>query len=276
VGTQDRLELEDWNSDIPDHDSRPDLACYLLHFGEESAMSGIYTVVSGAVAEEKRLGFISNNLANALTSGYKSSRPVFEAVLSGSIIATDQADSTFVGTYDSHINFADGSIIESGNKFDVALRGDGFFVVRTAQGDRYTRNGQFARNADDKLVTQNGSAVAGERGDIIMNGREVFIDEDGSVFVDRVSAGKLKIVRFAAKEYLRPVGNSLFENVDPANKELPTEHCTVLQGSHETSNVEVVKEMLDMIACMRAYEAYSKVQQAFGDMESKLQEVTRA
>jgi flagellar basal-body rod protein FlgF len=238
-------------------------------------MSGIYTVVSGAVAEEKRLGFISNNLANALTTGYKASRPVFEAVLASSIIDTDQAESTFVGTYDSYINFADGSLIDSGNRLDLAFQGDGFFVIHTAQGDRYTRNGQFTLDGSGKLVTQDGNSVAGEDGDIIINGKEITIETDGSVTVDRAPAGKLKTVRFATKEHLRPVGNSLFENVDPADRELPTINCTVKQGFHEASNVEVVKEMIDMIACTRAYEAYSKMQQAFGDMESKLQEVAR-
>jgi flagellar basal-body rod protein FlgF len=238
-------------------------------------MSGIYTVVSGAVAEEKRLGFISNNLANALTTGYKASRPVFEAVLSSSIIDTDQAESTFVGTYDSYINFADGSLVESGNKLDLAFQGDGFFVIRTAEGDRYTRKGQFTLDANGKLVTHDGNTVAGEGGDIIIKGKQITIETDGSVSVDGVSVGKLKTVRFATKESLRPIGNCLFENIDPANRELPTVNCTVKQGFHEASNVEVMKEMIDMIACTRAYEAYSKMQQAFGDMESKLQEVAR-
>jgi flagellar basal-body rod protein FlgF len=247
----------------------------LLNFPQEIDMSGIYTVVSGAVAEEKRLGFISNNLANALTTGYKAARPVFEAVLSSSIIDTDQAESTFVGTYDSYINFADGSLIDSGNRLDLAFQGDGFFVIHTAQGERYTRNGRFKLDASGKLVTQDGNSVAGEGGDIIINGKQFTIETDGSVTVDRASVGKLKTVRFATKEYLRPVGNSLFENVNPENQELPTVNCTVKQGFHEASNVEVVKEMIDMIACTRAYEAYSKIQQAFGDMESKLQEVAR-
>lgn len=238
-------------------------------------MSGIYTVVSGAVAEEKRLGFISNNLANALTAGYKSSRPVFEAVLSSSIIDTDKADSTFVGTYDSQIDFSEGAFIESGNKLDVALQGDGFFVIQTAQGDRYTRNGQFTLDATGKLVTQDGNTVAGDGGDITVNGKQIAIASDGSVFVDKVSVGKLKIVRFATKEDLRPVGSSLFENVNPLDQELSTVNCTVKQGYHEGSNVDALKEMVDMIACTRAYEAYGKVQQAFGDMESQLQEVAK-
>jgi flagellar basal-body rod protein FlgG len=200
---------------------------------------------------------------------------VFEAVLSSSIIDTDQADSTFVGTYDSQIDFSEGPIAESGNKLDLALQGDGFFVIETAQGDRYTRNGQFTLDATGKLVTQDGTTVAGEDGDIIVNGQQIAIASDGSVFVNNASAGKLKIVRFATKQYLRPVGSSLFENVNPLDEELPADDCTVKQGFHEGSNVEVLKEMIDMIACTRAYEAYGKVQQAFSDMESQLQEVAK-
>jgi flagellar basal-body rod protein FlgG len=240
-------------------------------------MKGIYTVVSGAVAQERRLGFISNNLANALTAGYKSSKAVFEGVLSSSVIdvETNKEDNTFVGTYDSRINFAEGSLVETGNKLDLALQGDGFFVIRTPEGDRYTRNGQFALDADKKLVTHDGFPVAGEGGEISVDGRDVIIARDGSVFVDKALVGKLKLVRFAAKEFLRPVGRSLFENMNQGNRELPVVGTSVNQGFNEASNVEVVKEMLDMIACMRAYEAYRKVQQTAGDMASKLQEVAR-
>jgi flagellar basal-body rod protein FlgF len=240
-------------------------------------MKGIYTVVSGAVAQERRLGFISNNLANALTAGYKSSKAVFEGVLSSSVtdMETNKEDNTFVGIYDSHINFAEGSLIETGNKLDLALQGDGFFVIRTPEGDRYTRNGQFALDADKTLVTHDGFPVAGEGREIIVDGREVNIEKDGSVFVDKVLAGKIKLVRFAAKEFLRPVGRSLFENMNQENRELPAVGSSVNQGFNEASNVEVVKEMLEMIACMRAYEAYRKVQQTAGDMAAKLQEVAR-
>ena len=249
-------------------------------------MKGIYTVVSGAVAQERRLGFISNNLANALTAGYKSSKPIFEGVLSSSVMEThtNKEDNTFVGTYESHINFDQGSFADTGNRLDLALQGDGFFVIRTPEGHRYTRNGQFALNADKVLVTQSGFPVVGEGGDIVIDGRDVVIEKDGSVLVekdgsakvDRTPAGKLKLVRFAEKEFLRPVGRSLFENVNPENRELRTEDCSVNQGYTEASNVEVVKEMLNMIACMRAYEAYRKVQQTASDMSTKLQEVARS
>ena len=238
-------------------------------------MAGVYTVVSGAAAEEKRLSFITNNLANALTAGYKSSRPVFEAVLSSSIIETDQADSTFVGTYDSHINFSEGPLIESGNRLDAAIQGDGFFVVQTAQGDKYTRNGHFSLDPNGKLVTQDGNVVAGESGEIVAPGKLITIEKDGSIYAEKNLVGKIRVVRFADKSLLRPVGSSLFENEDPSNEASPAVNVTVSQGFHEGSNVDVIKEMIDMIACTRIYEAYGKVQQGFSDMESKLQEAAR-
>ena len=248
----------------------------LLYSCEEVGMAGIYTVVSGAVAEEKRLSIISNNLANSLTSGYKSAKPVFEAVLSSSIVDTaDQSDSTFVGTYESQINFSEGPLIESGNRLDVALQGDGFFVVQTAEGERYTRNGHFSLDPNGKLMTADGNTVVGEGGEIVAPGKMITIERDGSVYAEKTSVGKIKVVRFADKSFLKPVGNSLFENEEPSNQALPAVNVTLNQGFHEGSNVDVIKEMIDMIACTRAYEAYGKVQQAFGDMESKLQEAAR-
>ncbi|MBP1732050.1 MAG: flgF [Deltaproteobacteria bacterium] len=245
-------------------------------------MSGVYTVVSGAIAQEKRLAVISANLANAMTAGYKAHKPVFEGVLSSSVIDVDQADNTFVGLFDAHINFAEGSLINSGSKLDVAIQGEGFFAVRTAQGTRYTRNGQFAIDRDKRLVTHDGDLVLGDNGEILLDGINVLVEQDGSVYVDkdgtlgnRVLAGKLKIVRFADNAYLQPIGRSLFANMNPEMREIPAEECTLNQGYYEASNVEVVREMIDMIACMRAYEAYSKVQQSFGDMTSKLMEIAK-
>jgi len=228
------------------------------------------------------LAVISANLANAMTAGYKAHKPVFEGVLSSSVIDVDQADNTFVGLFDAHINFAEGSLINSGSKLDVAIQGEGFFAVRTAQGTRYTRNGQFAIDRDKRLVTHDGDLVLGDNGEILLDGINVLVEQDGSVYVDkdgtlgnRVLAGKLKIVRFADNAYLQPIGRSLFANMNPEMREIPAEECTLNQGYYEASNVEVVREMIDMIACMRAYEAYSKVQQSFGDMTSKLMEIAK-
>jgi flagellar basal-body rod protein FlgF len=247
-------------------------------------MSGVYTVVSGAVAQERRLAVISANLANAMTAGYKAHKPVFEGVLSSSVIDVDQADNTFVGVYDTHIDFAEGSLIQTGSTLDLAIQGEGFFVVNTPQGTRYTRNGQFTIDQNKRLATHGGAVVQGEAGpiEITADGKTLVVENDGSAYVvedgtpgNRVFAGRLKIVRFADKSYLEPVGQSLFANVNPGMREIPAEGYTVTQGYYEASNVEVVREMIAMIACMRAYEAYSKVQQSYGDMNSKLMEVAR-
>jgi flagellar basal-body rod protein FlgF len=247
-------------------------------------MSGVYTVVSGAVAQERRLAVISANLANAMTAGYKSHKPIFEGVLSSSVIDVDQADNTFVGVYDTHINFAEGSLIQTGSQLDLAIQGDGFFVVRTPEGTRYTRNGQFTIDQNRRLATHGGAVVEGDGGpiEVATDGKSLAVESDGSVYVvedgtsgNRVLAGRLRIIRFADNSFLQPIGQSLFANVNPEMREIPAEEYTVSQGSYEASNVEVVKEMLAMIACLRAYEAYSKVQQSYGDMNSKLMEVAR-
>jgi flagellar basal-body rod protein FlgF len=149
-------------------------------------------------------------------------------------------------------------------------------VVNTPDGIRYTRNGQFTLDSEKRLVTSDGLLVMGEGGGLNLDGSEIMIESDGSVFVDRVVAGKLKIVDFKDKKSLQPVGRGFFENTDPANGETVPERYVVRQGAYEASNVEVVKEMVEMMAALRAYESYSKVIQSVNDMYGRLIDVARS
>jgi flagellar basal-body rod protein FlgF len=235
---------------------------------------GVYTVVSGAVAQEIRLASIANNLANAQTAGYKSSKPIFEAVLSSAVTDTENANS-YVAVYDSHTNFSTGPLIQSGGKFDLALGGDGFFIVDTPSGPMYTRNGQFTLDAEKRLVTLSGHTVRGDGGIITIDGNEVVVENDGSIFVDGVTAGRITVTDFLEKNHLQAAGKGFFVNSEPTNAEVEPANYSIKQGAFEGSNVEVMKEMIDIIATMRAYEAYTKLQHSFGDMMSKLLEIGR-
>jgi len=235
---------------------------------------GIYTVVSGAVAQEIRLASIANNLANAQTPGYKSSKPIFEAVLSTVVTDTENPD-TYVAVYDSHIDFSNAPLIQSGGKLDLALEGNGFFVIDTPNGPMYTRNGQFTLDAEKRLVTLSGNAVQGDGGAITIDGNEVIVENDGSIFVDGASAGRIIVRDFQDKSYLRAAGKGYFVNSEPTNVEVEAADFAVKQGAYEASNVEVIKEMVDIIATMRAYESYTKLQQSHGDMNAKLLEIGR-
>lgn len=235
----------------------------------------IYTTVSGAVAQEIRLSAIANNLANAQTPGYKSSKPIFEAVLGSTVSDAENAE-TYVNVSEGHTDFSGAPLIQSGGSLDVALEGEGFFVIDTPTGPMYTRNGQFTLDSEKRLVTISGHAVRGSGGAITIDpseGGEVVIENDGSVFVDGESVGKITVTDFQDTAFLKPTGKGYFVNSEPTNGEIEASNYSIKQGAFEASNVEVVKEMVDMIATVRAYESYTKLQQASSEMTAKLLEV---
>lgn len=236
-----------------------------------------YTIVSGAVAQEIKLASIANNLANAQTPGYKSSKPVFEAVLSSAVTDAENPN-TYVAVYDSHIDFAGAPLIQTGARLDLALEGSGFFVIDTPNGPMYTRNGQFTLDAEKRLVTVSGDTVRGDGGPITIDptdGGDVVIENDGSVFVDGQSVGKIAVTDVQDKSYLKPAGKGYFVNSEPTNGEIEASNYSVKQGAYEASNVEVMKEMIDIIAATRAYESYTKLQQSDSEMTAKLLEIGR-
>lgn len=238
-------------------------------------LNGIFSTLPGKFVNEKKLEMITNNMANVSTPGYKASRPVFT-------VATDEETSgdpglrqTFVSIQDSYLNFSNAPLIESGNVFDCAIEGDGFFVVSTKDGNMYTRNGQFSLDTEKRLVTSDGNPVLGKNGVININGKEVMIESDGSVFVDGVLADTLKVVNFADKRDLRNYGKGLFINTNDRDIPADAEKSSIKQGFYETSNVDIMKEMVEMISTLRAYESYTKVDQSFNDTLGKLFEIGR-
>ncbi len=240
-------------------------------------LKGIFATLNGKSASARRLDIISNNIANALTPGYKVIRPVFN------VSETPETDTepgllhpTYVNMADSYIHFSDAPLMATGNPLDVALEGPGFFVVSTPSGNMYTRNGQFSLSADKKLVTQDGKPVMGDSGaEITIDGKDVKIETDGTIYVDRVRVDRLKVVDFKDKKDLRNYGASLFVNTSKDNNESTADATTIKQGAYEASNVEVMKELVDMISTMRAYETYTKVDQAFNDMMAKLLDMSK-
>jgi len=140
----------------------------------------------------------------------------------------------------------------------------------------YTRNGQFTLDSNKRLVTMDGKTVVGQSGgEITIDGKDVKIEVDGSVLVDGVRADAIKVVDFADKRSLRNSGKSLFVNVDDGNAEIASKGFSVKQGAYEASNVDVMKEMVELINALRAYESYTKIDQMAGDILQKLIELGR-
>jgi flagellar basal-body rod protein FlgG len=239
-------------------------------------MSGaIYMAASGALAYEKRLQIISNNLANANTVGYKMDHGQFQFIDPANLppsvapnspeLNTSQAQS-FWFQFNSYTDFSTGSVKNTGNDFDLALIGKGFFCVQKPDGVHYTRKGDFTLNADGVLVTRNGWPVMGEGGEITVKNKEnphqfkkFGVDEEGNVSVDGKQVGKLRIVDFNQPYKLRKMGDTLFKPADNSPPAQETEDVKVSQGFVEQSNVDVVKMMTEMIEVLRGYESYQKV-----------------
>ncbi|VBB08914.1 flagella basal body rod proteins signature [Lucifera butyrica] len=228
---------------------------------------GIYIAASGMLAESLRNDAIANNLANANSAGYKKDITVtknfadmmLERINDGPVEPVGPLGS---GTMVDEIatDHSAGSIRSTGNDLDFALQGDGYFVVQTPAGTRYTRDGSFTLDAQGELVTADGYQVLGPNGPIRLSGGKVAVSPQGRIQVDGLDAGQLQIVDFANKKQLSKEGNSLFV---AANGAVPqASNATVHQGFLEGSNVNIVSEMVNMISGYRTYEVDSKMVQA--------------
>ena len=162
-----------------------------------------------------------------------------------------------------------GSYQETGNTLDLAIFNQGFFVVQTPSGERYTRNGNFVVDTEYRLVTADGYPVLGENGPIKITGSQLDINKVGEIMVNNEFVDRLQIVDFAKPYDLAKMGNSLFIPTDP--NAIPERVGTVRMksGTLEMSNVSVVTEMVDMITVTRAYQANQRVIKAHDTIMGK-------
>ncbi len=226
---------------------------------------GIYIALSGAILKQKHMDIFAQNIANSTTSGYKKERISFKNYLIPVDNKTSFAtDGRSMSTISSIItDFSKGTLLKTGNPLDVAINGEGFFVL---ENNRYTRNGNFKINTDGYLVTHDDIKVLGSGGPISVRGRKIDINSSGEVFVDDISVGTIKIVDFSDKGLLKKLNGGIFTTDEPG--EAIKFHIS--QGYLETSNVEVIKEMVQMLTSLREFEAYQKIIQAFDDASAKV------
>jgi flagellar basal-body rod protein FlgG len=234
--------------------------------------SGLYAALSGNLAAMRKLDIVANNLANASTTGFKKDRLAFQSLLAGASTAPlppgSPTDAPVLSGEIFYTDYSAGSVKNTGNPLDLALGGDGFFVVNTPQGRAYTRNGSFSRDVSGKLVTSEGYEVLGG-GPIEIRGSLVEIDSEGKVMVDGSQVGTLDIVDFPKPYALQKTGNSLFVPTNPAAAPEPVTSAIVHQGFVEDSNVNTVQEMVQMIETNRYFETCAKVVKNFDDVTSK-------
>ena len=218
-----------------------------------------YIALSRQMALWKQMDFVSNNMANMNTAGYKQDGAVFSSYLvrttNGRELAKDPV--YFTQDYATFKDFTEGMIAETGNTFDVAIKGEGFFAVQTDAGERYTRKGQFTLNADGQLVTNEGYTVLSENNEpffIAPGEQEVTIAENGEVSTENGNLGRLKLVTFADNQKLLKVAGTMFENASGNDMLIGAADARILQGAVEKSNVNAIAEMTKMVNLQRSYE----------------------
>jgi flagellar basal-body rod protein FlgF len=249
-------------------------------------MSGeIYMAAVGALAYEKRLQIISNNLANANTVGYKQDHGHFkildladlpeESTQYSADLDASQTD-LFWNQFKVYTDHTSGSLKNTGSDFDLALVGKGFFCIQKPDGIHYTRKGDFSLNADGVLVTHNGWPVMGESGEISIDSKEdpyqykkFSVDEEGNISVDGNQVDSLRLVDFPQPYNLSKVGESLFKPADSGPGETQAKDVRISQGFIELSNVDAVKMMTEMIEVLRGYESYQKIIRSVDEVNSR-------
>jgi len=213
----------------------------------------MYKALSGAVAQMRRLDVSAQDLANVNTSGYKGQRLSFSEVLANRL-PPDERPGGLVAVAGQRTHLGQGEIQATENPFNLALNGEGFFVVQTSRGERYTRNGAFTLKADGTLISAQGDPLLGESGPIQITGSsKMEVAADGTVSSNEGELGKLRFIRFADARQVIKEGANLFAS-DAANVQ-PVIDPRVLQGSLEQSNVNSIDGMLSLIVLNRQFEA---------------------
>ncbi|MFQ5774588.1 MAG: flagellar basal-body rod protein FlgF [Kiloniellaceae bacterium] len=205
----------------------------------------------------RQMDVISTNLANMTTAGFKAEHMIF----------TEFLDRTANGPALSLVHdvtylrdMAEGPMTGTNNPLDLAIHGDGFFVVRTPDGPRYTRHGAFQLDQQGQLVTFDGNPVQGTGGAPILvppGTSNIVITRDGTISADANEIGRLRVVRFENEQALAKDGSGLYDAKEQPPQ--PAPDAEILQGMIESSNVKGITEMTRMIDVVRGYQAASRL-----------------
>lgn len=254
-------------------------------------MRALWTAASGMKAQQLNIDTISNNLSNVNTTGFKKHRIEFKDLMYEELRTTDfnDGEGNPVNLEVGHgvmpaatvRTFTQGSFEQTNNDLDLAINGDGFFVVRDNNDNLfYTKDGSFKLSIEDgeaRLATADGYYLQSDAGDVELGSEfsEIYVSTDGVVSVKRTDTAEveeiatLEIGRFPNPAGLESIGKNLFQETTASGEYTESfegDAGEVLQGFLETSNVQVVEEMIKLITAQRAYEINSKSIQTADEM----------
>ena len=238
-------------------------------------VKGLYTAYTGMINEQHRMDTLTNNLANSTTVGFKkegTTSQSFNAVLALKVKDTSEPanipkrlgyNHPGVKIGENYTDYSQGSFKITDNTYDLALSGDGFFEIQFTNkagetSTKYTRDGSFTLTQEGYLVTKDGNYVMGSRGRIQLNPLiDATIDQGGAIWQNNAVVDTLRVVDFQDYNYLKKYGENLLEPVEGA--QFKDADYKVFSGYLEMSNIQIVTEMVDLIAITRQYEANQKI-----------------
>ena len=256
-----------------------------FHKGVSDMLKSIYTPLSGALAQEKVLDIIANNLANTNTVGFKGEKVSFKLlepepernyrdplppanykIAFEDIMPLRGNEVAYVGVSGVSRDMTQGSAIATKNPLDIMLEGKGFLTINTKEGLRYTRNGSLNINNEGALVDKNGFTVLGEKGSIFLHSGKVEINKHGEIYQDGEFLDRLDIKNFKDTNLLEKVGMNNFLHTGLEDNIEKVQFPNVKQGYLEGSNVNAIKNLTDMILAHRSFEAYQQAIKHYDSM----------
>ena len=244
-------------------------------------VKGLYTSATGMINEQRRVDVLANNLANSSTTGFKaegSTSESFYDVLAYKIKDTSEpfaarklgAMNLGVKIGETYTDYSEGSFVTTNNDYDMALSGKGFFAIEFTSKDgevstKYTRAGDFIVNTKGELVNKNGDYV------LDINGQHIILDPlvkptmglDGTIYQNGNAVATIQVQDFEDYNYLKKYGENYYDAIEGAT--LIESTATIYNGMLEASNVQTVKEMVNLINYQRAYETNQKMIQAHNE-----------
>jgi len=234
-------------------------------------IKGLFSSASAMLPRIKQQEAIANNLANVSSPGFKKDMVFTQELSKAQAKQIPQKSDWQQPMIDQvYTSFQQGSLDITGNPLDVALEGEGLFAYETEEGETvFSRAGNLSVSPQGFLVDPEGHWMLGEGGPINVGSGTVSVSETGQVAVDDIAVSSIRVVDFEDKSALRKIGKSKFaipEGIEPA----AAVNFTIRQGYLESSNVDIIKEMVNMIVSFRNYEADAQSAKAQDDSLEKL------
>ncbi|GAB4175893.1 MAG: flagellar basal-body rod protein FlgF [Calditrichia bacterium] len=235
-------------------------------------LKSLFVTASGMLPKLRELEITSNNLANINTHGFKK-QSIFQKKLNdaqSALEATAGTGSAGDSGIEVYTQFSQGTLDKTDNALDLAIYGEGFFMIQAEDGIYLTRNGHFQLNEFGKLVDSNGNAVLTEAGELYLDSPGLKLSESGKLFLNGKEITSLMVRTVTNPESLERVGENYYKVTDSTNLVDTNPETKILQGYLEESNVDPLEEMVKMIEIYRTFELAQKDIQAEDNNLNKL------